>query len=1303
MVTDRHNPPAQINGEHNMKIDLPKQRAPWLFILVTALVSSWAHAQPNFSKQFLPNTIGPGSHSQLEFLISNTAGVVASDLAFVDNLPAGMEIASPNGVFSDCGEAQIVAPAGGSTITVTDGEALPSTFCFIRVNVTSSTAGTMTNTTGDLTSSQGNSGTATADLTVATDRPGFSKNFAPSTIGFGERSTLTFTIDNTLNADPMTSLTFTDNLPTGMVVADPANVVTDCNGSLITAAPNSSTISQGPISFNTDMLDAGATCTVAVDVRGDIRGTANNVSGDFISNRFALRNSGFATDSLTISNSGNLVLVQNFVADPVNPGSTVDLEFTINNFSRTDSATGITFSNDLDTALSGLVATGLPLSDPCGAGSSLTGTSLLSFSGGELPPEGSCTFAVTLQVPAAAASGIYPNTTSAVSANETTGDAATESLFINQAPTLSKTFLNNPIGAGETTSMEFTISNSSTTSDATAITFTDDIGSFLSGATVSALPAAGFCGAGSLAFSFVDAGNLTLQINDANLLAGESCTFTVDITTQANTPGGDYLNTTSAISGVIDGNPVQGNSATDNLTVVSGPDVQISFTDDPAAPGSTVTANVTITHDVAAPGDATAISFDWDLNATLASLAANGLPQSDVCGAGSSITGITNLSFTDGVLAPGESCSFNLSLQVPAGATPGSYFSTTTAPTATVFGVNTQSLAAQDTLVIAGLQFSKSFIDDPVIPGDLVTLRYSIDNVSASDATGIFFTDNFSTVISGLAAEAPLPTDPCGAGSQVSGTTFLIVTGGNLTAGTSCTFDVNIRVPGGAAAGQYGSLTSNLTATIDGQTAVLPAAQDALEVETDRVALSMAFIDDPVAAGDQVTVEYTLTNQDVSRVADGLSFTHDLDGTLSGLSALGLPLMDVCGSGSMLSGGSLLTLTGANLSAGGSCTFSYSVQVPVAAVGGQYPSATSGVTGTLDGLPITGPVATDTLDLLAMVLSMAFDNPTDAGRTTRVYYDLSNESLNEQAGFRFVHDLAAVAPGFAVVGSLPTDPCGSGSVLSVSGTINLDNGSLSGEISCQFSLEIRIAETQAFGSYNSSTSAVTRTGELLANSAAADLVISGEQSVRAARVADYLFDSDLTSEVPGAPDLVYPGTLDYTTDLVGTTSKTVLPFAAGDGFKLLAGALNVSDEYTLAILVALDDVTGYVKLADFKALSADFGLYNNSGDLEFFDLAAGTSALITDGSYAQVILTRAANGQVTGYVNGVQQFTFTDNTGLAVIDNFENALNLMIDETGDEDGSGRMARVTLFDVPFEQQQVDDFSALGDLIFFNGFD
>lgn len=231
-----------------------------------------AHAAPPvFTKSFSPATIGPGSTSTLTFSITNgTEPAPVENLAFTDTLPAAVTIASPAGVTNTC-DGVVSASAGGATISLSGGDVGVGATCTITVDVTASTPGTHTNTTGDLTSDAGNSGTASADLTVSTALPGFSKAFSPATVDLGERSTLTLTIDNSANASDVTTLVFTDGLPSGLEIADPAVASTDCENpsvpATLSAPPGGDTISL--TSFGTagfPALAAGATCTVVVDV-----------------------------------------------------------------------------------------------------------------------------------------------------------------------------------------------------------------------------------------------------------------------------------------------------------------------------------------------------------------------------------------------------------------------------------------------------------------------------------------------------------------------------------------------------------------------------------------------------------------------------------------------------------------------------------------------------------------------------------------------------------------------------------------------------------------------------------------------------------------------------------------------------------------------------------------------------------------------------------------------------------------------------------------------------------------------------
>ena len=416
--------------------------------------------------------------------------------------------------------------------------------------------------------------------------------------------------------------------------------------------------------------------------------------------------------------------------------------------------------------------------------------------------------------------------------------------------------------------------------------------------------------------------------------AGSSCTFDVTLTIPVGFPGGTYTNTTEEITATVDGATRTGDPASDDLVVVAAPRLTKEFTDDPVDPGGTVTLEFTL-ENTSTTDDATDITFSDDLDGAVTGLAATGLPMSDICGAGSLITGTTDLMFTGGSLTAGESCTFSLTLQVPGTAPPGPHTNTTSSVVATVLGVTATENGASSDLMVGGLTFTKSFTDDPVIPGGTVTLEFTLENTSTTDdATGITFTDNLSDALSGLASTSGTLNDICGTGSSLigsAGSTFLTLIGGNLLAGESCAFNVALLVPAPTVSDTYGNTTSNLTATIGGTPTTLPPATDELTVNSDLLSLTKSFTDDPVAPGGTVTLEFTLSNLDTSNTATDIEFTDNLGAVLMGLVAAGLPAPEC---GGTISGTDDLTFSGGSLAPGASCTFSVAVMVPAGAAVG---------------------------------------------------------------------------------------------------------------------------------------------------------------------------------------------------------------------------------------------------------------------------------------------------------------------------------------------------------------------------------
>ena len=137
-----------------------------LLVGLSCLTSAQVFAAvPNFTATFSPDTIGPGSVSTLTYTIDNSAqSTTASGLTFSNTLPANVTLATPLNAFTDCSDGALNAVDGGSVVSMSNYRLGAGQSCTLTLNVTSSTVGTHTNTTGSLSTSAGDAGTATDDL-----------------------------------------------------------------------------------------------------------------------------------------------------------------------------------------------------------------------------------------------------------------------------------------------------------------------------------------------------------------------------------------------------------------------------------------------------------------------------------------------------------------------------------------------------------------------------------------------------------------------------------------------------------------------------------------------------------------------------------------------------------------------------------------------------------------------------------------------------------------------------------------------------------------------------------------------------------------------------------------------------------------------------------------------------------------------------------------------------------------------------------------------------------------------------------
>ena len=192
--------------------------------------------------------------------------------------------------------------------------------------------------------------------------------------------------------------------------------------------------------------------------------------------------------------------------------------------------------------------------------------------------------------------------------------------------------------------------------------------------------------------------------------------------------------------------------------------------------------------------------------------------------------------------------------------------------------------------------------------------------------------------------------------------------------------------------------------------------------------------------------------------------------------------------------------------------------------------------------------------------------------------------------------------------------------------------------------------------------------------------------------ADYRFQDTMASSV-GTP----PALLNYTdpanspnafaTETVDGSSRRVLRFAQGNGLAFGPSYPTVEfDVYTMAVLFRFDSISGYRRVLDVKGGFSESGLYTLGGNLNFYPRAIGSGAPVAANTYVQVVLTRSGGGIVTGYVNGVRQFQFTDTQNEAVISNdlfsgirlywfFDNEYGGTVH---DEESAGAVARIRLW-------------------------
>ena len=283
------------------------------------------------------------------------------------------------------------------------------------MDVTSTTPGNQINTIpANTLKSTGGNGTVTnttpasATLHVgAFNQPSINKTFSPNTILVGQTSQLTVRIRNNDLSAQLTQASITDNLPAGVVLADPVSASLANCGSSATVTANTGGSS---VTLNNAVIQPNATCSIRVNVTSSASGIyTNTIPADALQTGQGVTNGSPASANLNVQDIG---LSKAFDPPVVQAGGTTTLTITLRN-PTSSSYTGVQISDTLP----GDVLTIVPGSaeTTCGGSVSITLPRTVTLTNGRVPPgtpaaPGTCTITIQVTTPADASGASYTNT-----------------------------------------------------------------------------------------------------------------------------------------------------------------------------------------------------------------------------------------------------------------------------------------------------------------------------------------------------------------------------------------------------------------------------------------------------------------------------------------------------------------------------------------------------------------------------------------------------------------------------------------------------------------------------------------------------------------------------------------------------------------------------------------------------------------------------------------------------------------------------------------------------------------------------
>ncbi len=214
---------------------------------------------PTIAKAFGASSVVLNGTTSLTFTLANPAANpdTLTGIAFTDTFPAGIVVATPNGLSGSCGGGTITATQASGVVSLSGASLATNTSCTFSVNVQVTTIGNHTNTTGNVTSTNGGTGgTASASVNAgAADIAVLSLTHVPDPAAIGGRLKFIAVVKN--NGPDTATVAFTETL-TGAeyVVSTSSTPLGSC----------STTGTTGPVNCTLPGMTNGQSVTVTIVV-----------------------------------------------------------------------------------------------------------------------------------------------------------------------------------------------------------------------------------------------------------------------------------------------------------------------------------------------------------------------------------------------------------------------------------------------------------------------------------------------------------------------------------------------------------------------------------------------------------------------------------------------------------------------------------------------------------------------------------------------------------------------------------------------------------------------------------------------------------------------------------------------------------------------------------------------------------------------------------------------------------------------------------------------------------------------------